>query len=174
MESRRRDRAEDVRGVLAARMPGYRVGDVVFLGEGEDNTVHEVNGELIVRFGKDPDPVSRALRVGREARLLTTVAALSPVPVPEPVFTVAEQGCLGYFGLPGVPLIDVPEPRRSAHGASIAATLGELLRALHGVPADSMTGLVGTDVQPDALWLDEARETYAAVVPAVPRAYREP
>ncbi|MFI6082403.1 phosphotransferase family protein [Streptomyces sp. NPDC051217] len=172
MGSRNRDRVEDVRGVVAAGMPGYRVDSVVFLGEGEDNSVHEVNGELIVRFSKEPDPRSRAAKVSGEARLLAAVAGVSPVPVPEPAFTVAEQGCLGYFKLPGLALIDVPLPHRSAQGTSVAAVLGELLGGLHGVPVDSVAELVTPDDQPKALWLDEARETYAAVAERVPEAHR--
>jgi hypothetical protein len=43
-----------------------------------------------------------------------------------------KEGCLAYRKLPGRPLIDVPEPRRSARAGSVARTLGELLTALHG------------------------------------------
>lgn len=157
MENRSRDRAEDVRDVVAAGMPGYRVDGVEFLGEGEDNRVYEVNGELIVRFSKDPDPRSRATKVSDETRLLTTVASVSPLPVPEPAFTVADQGCLGYFKLPGLPLTDVSLPHRSAHSAAVAAVLGELLGALHSVPVGPMAELVENDEQPKALWLEEAR-----------------
>ncbi|MBC6462146.1 phosphotransferase family protein, partial [Actinomadura sp. HBU206391] len=101
MVNRSRDRAGDVRGVVTAHLPGYRIDSVVLLGEGEDNLAYEVNGELIVRFAKEPDSVDRAARVNGEARLLAAVAGISPLPVPEPSFTVAEQGCLAYFKLPG-------------------------------------------------------------------------
>src|SRR3954471_3436766 len=140
MGSQGRDRAADVGDVLAEHLPGYRVDSVVLLGEGEDNIAFQVNDELIVRFSKEPDPASRAARVSEEARLLAVVANLSPLPVPEPTFTVAERGCLAYFKLPGIPLIDVALPERSTHGASIAIALGELLSVLHAVPADRMAG----------------------------------
>jgi hypothetical protein len=71
-----------------------------------------------------------AARVEQEAHLLAAVAGISPLPVPEPRFTVAEQGCLAYFKMPGVPLLDVPQPERSAQGPSIAARVGELLTTL--------------------------------------------
>jgi aminoglycoside phosphotransferase (APT) family kinase protein len=172
VESRSSDRAGDVRGVVATHLPDYRINSMVLLGEGEDNIAYEVNGELIVRFSKEPDPASRAAHVNNEARLLTAVAGISPLPVPEPSFTAAEQGCLAYVKLPGLPLIDLPLPQRSAHGMSIAATLGELLTALHGVPVDEMAELVDTDDQPKTLWLREAAQTYATVAERVPMVHR--
>ncbi|MEU6810561.1 phosphotransferase [Streptomyces sp. NPDC046831] len=172
MGSKGRDRAGDVCGVVATHLPAYRIDSVVHLGEGEDNTAYEVNGELILRFRKEPDAQVRAAKVNDEARLLAAVASISPLPIPEPAFTVAEQGCLAYFKLPGLPLIDLPLPQRSTHGTSIAAVLGELLTALHGVPLDQMAELVDTDDQPNELWLREAAETYGALAPRVPKAHR--
>ncbi|TXL91452.1 aminoglycoside phosphotransferase family protein [Streptomyces sp. IB2014 016-6] len=161
-----------MRGVVAAQLPGYRGGSVVLLGEGEDNVAHEVGGELIVRFSKEPDPVRRAAVVSREVRLLAAVAGVSPLAVPEPAFADAEQGCLGYFKLPGRPLIDLPHARRAAHGAVIGARLGELLSALHTVPVGEMERLVDVDDQPGAVWLDEAADTYGAIAANVPTAHR--
>jgi aminoglycoside phosphotransferase (APT) family kinase protein len=170
MANRGRDRVTDVRSVVVAHLPHYRVDSVVRLGEGLDNLAYEVNGELIVRVSKRPDPA----RLANEARLLAAVAAVSPLPVPEPAFTVAEPGCLAYFKLPGVPLLDLPRHQRSAHGTSIAATLGELLTALHAVPVDRMTDLVATDDLPLAEWRREAAQTYATVAGQVPAAHRRP
>ncbi|MFE0351439.1 phosphotransferase family protein [Streptomyces griseoluteus] len=158
--------------MVATHLPDYRIDSVTLLGEGEDNLAYQVNGELIVRFSKDPDPASRATRVSDEARLLGAVAGISPLPVPEPAFTDAEQGCLAYFKLGGLPLIDLPVAGRSAHSSSIATVLGGLLTALHSVPLGPMAELVDTDDQPKALWLDEAAQTYATVVEEVPVAHR--
>ncbi|MGC4983526.1 phosphotransferase family protein [Streptomyces sp. DT193] len=153
-------------------MPDYRVESVVPLGEGLDNLAYEVNGELVVRFGKEPDLARRTALVGHEARVLAAVADISPLPVPEPTFTVAEQGCLAYRKLPGVPLLDMPRHRRSAHGTPIAATLGELLTALHAVPIDRPADPVDADHQPPAEWRHEAAENYATVAGQVPAAHR--
>lgn len=172
MGSRSRDRVGDVRSVVVAHMPDYQVHSVVQLGEGCDNTAYEVNGELIVRFRKEPDPARRAARVHHEARLLAAVAGISPLPVPEPRFSVAEQGCLAYFKIPGLPLLDMPHPQRLAHGTSIAATLGELLTAMHAVPVDRLADLVGRDDRPLAQWRREAAETYATVGREMPAAHR--
>ncbi|MFB7244207.1 bifunctional AAC/APH [Streptomyces populi] len=172
MSSRSRGRVADVRGVVAAHLPDRRIESVVPLGEGLDNLAYEVDGELIVRFGKEPDPARRAALVGHEARVLAAVASISPLPVPEPVFTDAERGCLAYRKLPGVPLLDLPPHRRAAHGTSVAATLGGLLTALHAVPVDRLAGLVDVDHRPSAEWLHEAAENHATVAGQVPAAHR--
>jgi len=160
--------------MVAAHLPGYQVDSVAPAGEGIDNLVDEVNQELILRWSKEPDPAVRAGRVEREARLLTAVAGISPLPVPEPVFTVPEQGCLAYRKLPGRPLLDLPRRRWSAHVGAIAATLGELLAALHAAPVERMAELVDLDDQPLMAWRRQAEETYAAVAAQVPAAHRRP
>ncbi|MGW7239055.1 phosphotransferase family protein [Streptomyces sp. NPDC054804] len=174
MTSRSRDRVADVQSVVAAHMPDCRIESVVPLGEGLDNLAYEVNGELVVRFCKEPDLARRTALVGHEARLLAAVADISPLPVPEPTFTVAELGCLAYHKLPGVPLSDLPRHQRSAHGSSIAATLGQLLTALHAVPIGRMADLVDADRRPLAEWRHEAAESYATVAGQVPAVHRRP
>src|ERR1700754_2855216 len=123
-----------MKDVVLAHLPGYRVDSVVSLGEGLDNVAYEVNGELIVRCSKEPDPEWRARLVDRDARLLAAVAEVAPVPVPSPTFVDAQRGCLAYRKLPGVPLLDVASSLRADDRTSIVATLGEVLAALHAVP----------------------------------------
>jgi len=166
------DRGREVRALVARQMPDYLIASVVQSGEGQDNIAYEVNGELIVRFSKEPDAARRAARVHQEADLLAAVRGIAPLPVPEPRFTVAERGCLAYFKIPGLPLLDLSQPPRLAVGASIAATLGGLLAALHSVPLDSLAGLVGTDDQPPDEWRREAAESYLAVAEEVPAMHR--
>lgn len=161
-----------VRGVVAAHIPGYQVESVMQIGEGWDSIAFEVNGELIVRFSKESDPARRAAHVSREASLLAAVAGISPLPVPEPRFTAEEHGCLAYFKIAGLPLLDMPQPQRMAHAASIAATLGNLLTAMHAVPVDRMADLVGTQNRPLARWRGEAAEWYATVAGEVPVVHR--
>lgn len=150
--------------VLAEHMPGYRLDSVVPAGEGMDNIAFEVNGELIVRFGKDPDPAV----VVREARLLEVIKDISPVPVPEPLFVAPHQRCLAYSKIPGVPMIDVPSGRWTTHVEPIAAALGGLLTALHTAPVARLAALVAKDATTLHQWLDEARDNYAAVAGLVP------
>jgi aminoglycoside phosphotransferase (APT) family kinase protein len=172
MGNRSPDRVEAVRQLIAAHLPGGRVGSVVPVGEGTDHLAYEVDGELIVRWSKEADVAARAAGVDREARLLAAVAAISPLPVPEPSFTVPERGVLAYRKLPGLPLLELPRPRWSAHGGSVAATLGELLTALHAAPVEDLTALVDLDDQPLADWRREAAQTCATVAGEVPAAHR--
>jgi aminoglycoside phosphotransferase (APT) family kinase protein len=174
MDSRSRDRDRDIRDAVVTHLPDYRVDSVVLAGEGQDNIAYEVNGELMVRFSKECDPARRAARVDHEARLLAAVAAISPLPVPQPTFTVAEQGCLAYFKIPGRPLLDLPQSQRQAHGRSIAATLGELLTAMHAAPIDRMAGLVDTEELPLDEWQVEAAQNYATVAAVVPVKHQRP
>lgn len=165
-------RLADVHTLLLERMPGYQVDRVVELREGCDYVAYEVNGEFIVRFSKETDPARRAEHVDREARLLDAVAGVSPLSVPRPIFTVGELGCLAHLKVPGLPLLDVPQRQRLAHGPSIGATLGEFLSTLQSAPAGPMADLVSTDIQPLAQWLREAAETYAVVAEEVPAVAR--
>lgn len=163
---------DDVRRLVAAHLDGYRADVVVPLGEGQDNVAYEVDGRLIVRFGKESDADARSARVDREGRLLAVVAAVSPLPVPEPVFVDPAAGCLAYRRLPGQSLLGVAPSVRERHAESIAAVLGELLGALHSVPPDRVAALVDTDDQPLPEWLREAAELDAALGSAVPDRYR--
>jgi aminoglycoside phosphotransferase (APT) family kinase protein len=163
----------DARTAVAEQLPGYRVDSVALLGEGQENVSYEVNGELIVRFSKETDPARRAAAVDREARLLTAVAGVSPVPVPVPVFALPEHGCLAYGKVPGRPLLELPRAEWTAHGTTIAATLAGLLAALHAVPADRLAGLVDPDDQSLVGWRDEAADLYATVKDEVPAAHHD-
>jgi aminoglycoside phosphotransferase (APT) family kinase protein len=157
-----------VAGLVAAHLPGYQVATVAPLGAGLDNVAYEVNGELIVRFSREPDPA----RVTREVDLLAAVAEVSPLPVPRPVFTDPGRGCVAYRKVPGTPLLDLPPAGRSAHAGPIAATLGGFLAALHAVPVDRLAGLVEPDDQPLPDWLADAAAQYATVAGHVPAAHR--
>ncbi|MFF0308101.1 phosphotransferase family protein [Streptosporangium sp. NPDC004379] len=172
MGGRNDHHVDDVRAVVAAHLPGHRAGTVVRSGAGQDNVAYEVDGELIVRFGLQDDPAERAARVEHESRLLAAVAEMSPLPVPEPMFTDPGRGCLAYAKLPGLPLLRLPGPAREAYGPSVAAALGGLLTALHTVPAERLAGLVERDDFPPEEWLREAAETYETVSRRVPAAHR--
>lgn len=97
----------DLRELLVRHLPGYQVRSVAKLGEGWDNVVHEVNGELVVRRSRDADVARRSATTRREVELLEAVAELSALPVPEPVFADPEAGVLAYRKLPGEPLEDL-------------------------------------------------------------------
>ncbi len=147
---------DEIRTLLRRNLPGYKVWSVTKLGEGLDNAAHEVNGELIVRTSKESDPALRAEYTCREVDLLTAVAGISTLPVPEPVFADPEAGAIAYRTLPGLPLIDHPvaEPVR------LAPALGRFLGRLHQTPPEEVEHLVERDAYPLASWLRDAEEDY--------------
>jgi aminoglycoside phosphotransferase (APT) family kinase protein len=157
-----------VRSLLARHVPEWRVRSVVPLGAGLDNAAFDVDGELVVRCSTHPDPEVRSRRVLREARLLATVAARSPLPVPVPRFTAVDDGCLAYTRLSGRPLLDVPVAQRSRLAAVVGAELGGLLTALAALPTELMTDLAGIDDTPSGEWLDECRDLLPRLAPAIP------
>jgi aminoglycoside phosphotransferase (APT) family kinase protein len=149
---------------LWRHLPGYEVRSVARLGEGLDNVAYEVNGELIVRRSKEADPASRNESARREADLLSAVARLSPLPIPEPVFADVEAGALAYIKLPGVPLLGHPvaEPTR------LAPHLGRFLSRLHAAPVQKMEKLVERDTHPLTEWQEEAERDYREIGAHIP------
>lgn len=132
---------DDVTAVLAAHLPGYRVGTVARLGAGLDNLAYEVNDDLVVRFAlSDVD-------MTREARLLEVVAEVSPLPVPRPLLVL--PGCLVYRKLPGTVLLHDPDP-------AVVPQLARMLTAIHAIPLSRLEGLVEVDDTPPAQWRAEA------------------
>ncbi|MCA1646350.1 MAG: phosphotransferase [Chloroflexi bacterium] len=165
-------RQHDVRDVVAAHMPDYQIKSVAWLGQGQENIAYLVNDALIVRFSKESNPEQRAMRIHREASVLAIVADVSPLLVPRPLFSVPEQGCLAYLKMSGVPLAELPRQARLAHAPSLAAVLGEFLRALHALPVDRLADLVDIDDDRPAQWRAEAAELYARVGAHVPPMHR--
>jgi aminoglycoside phosphotransferase (APT) family kinase protein len=151
--------------VLSRHMPDYSVEFVRLLGEGLENEAYEVNGELVLRFSKAPDA---AREVRREARLLRIVLELSPLPTPEPQFTSEVDGCLGYFKLPGVTVLDVPAGRRRALTIPIARSLGALLATLHSIPFARLADVVEVDRGALVDWRDEAEAGFRLLASHIP------
>ncbi|MFD7606672.1 phosphotransferase family protein [Streptomyces mirabilis] len=137
MTSPSRDRVADVRSVVVTHMLDYQIDSVVPLGEGLDNLAYEVNGELIVRFSKEPDLARRASLVGREARVLPSpTSRRCPSPNRRSRFT--ERFTLTASG-PRVPTVGASatddSPGRS--GTVVPSHQKSLVRALsaHRPPA---------------------------------------
>ena len=136
------------------------------LGEGLDNVVHEVNGELILRRSKGTDHASRRNVTLREAELLTVVARLSTLPVPELVFSDVEAGILAYARLPGVPLKELPR----VDPAHLAPILGQFVSNLHRAPVTGMQRLVEKDIDHLSAWRHGAEQDYLEIMKRVPPA----
>lgn len=154
------DRVDDVRRIIMKHLPEYTIMSVDYLDEGMDNTTFEVNGELVVRFAKDPNIVTRGGQVSREANLLTAVATVSTVPVPEPVFVDPDEGCLAYKKLLGSAVLDLPGPQRGVHATALAAELGKFLTSIHGILIARVHQFANLDVASLSEYLSEATEFY--------------
>jgi aminoglycoside phosphotransferase (APT) family kinase protein len=154
-----------VRELVGRRLPACRVERVELIGAGIDNTAYVVNGDIVVRFAKDV----AAAQVEREGRLLGVVARMSPLAVPEPLFVEADEGCLAYRMVRGIPLIERDAPY---DGLLAAEQLGAFLAALHSAPTEAFDGLAAPDVVPLSDWLEEAAETFEAVRDQVPDSRR--
>ena len=159
---------DQLRALLARHLPGYEVRSIVRLGEGWDNVVDEVNGELVVRQSKETDPAVRRTLTQREATLLVLLPEWSTLPVPQLRFADPEAGILAYRKLPGVPLNSrlVAEPER------LAAALGEFLSRLNRAPPARMAALVPTDAQPLPGWRQDAEDCYRQIASQLSAAER--
>ena len=164
---------EVVRSVVERNLPGVPVESVLMLGSGRDNAAYDVNGTLVVRFSTERDPGRRAELVRSEARLLSLVAEVSPLPVPRPRFVDLDAGCLAYDKLHGTPLLTVPVEAAAPHVEGIAARLGEFLAALHELSLDQAAVLVEPDEVPLDSWLREAAAFHARNADQVPEPHRE-
>ncbi|MER5336717.1 phosphotransferase [Micromonospora sp. NPDC002717] len=158
--------------MVSAHLPDIHVTSVIPLGAGLDNISYEVNAELVVRISKDPDSDERTARATREFQLLQVVAPASPLPVPQPSLAAAELGVLAYPKLRGRPLLSIPEASRPALIPSAAPALGDLLRALHAIPADRVAGLVDIDDTPLTEWHRDAEEFHSIVAGHIPPRHR--
>lgn len=130
---------ERARRAVRAHAPELLDDEIVELGRGLDNTTFAVAG-LVLR-------VADGGSVGREARLLETVAAHVSIPIPRPRFADDDAGVLGYERIPGRPLLGRPPPPRAAE------RLGRFLRDLHGIDPEAVTDLIPTDDADAGAWL---------------------
>jgi aminoglycoside phosphotransferase (APT) family kinase protein len=130
---------ERARTAVRAHAPELLDDEIVELGRGLDNTTFAV-GELVLR-------VADGGSVGREARLLETVATHVSIPIPRPRFADDAAGVLGYERIPGQPMLGRAPPPRAAE------RLGRFLRELHGIDPEAVTDLIPTDDADPDTWL---------------------
>jgi aminoglycoside phosphotransferase (APT) family kinase protein len=163
---------DDIRAALARHQPRYDGAPVVPLGAGLDNIAYEVGGDLVLRRAREGTMAERLAAARHEADLLTAVAAVSSLPVPEPVFVDEPTAILAYRRLPGAPLHLNPV----ADPGALAGPLADFLSGLHASPGDdggsSPAALVEVDDTPAAEWLADAAESYETAAVAVDPADR--
>jgi aminoglycoside 2''-phosphotransferase len=128
---------------IRSAYPDLRIASVEFNGDGQNNDVLVVNGELIFRFPKYAGALKR-LRI--ETAILTGIQGhVFSLPVPAPMFVNIEERAvgeafMGYRRLAGEPLwretfrtIDDDKTLER-----LASQLGRFLKELHSVPAESI------------------------------------
>jgi aminoglycoside phosphotransferase (APT) family kinase protein len=152
-----------VRDILRSQLPTLSAESIRPLGEGQDHVAYEVGGELVVRFALGAQSDSCAARIAREATLLGVVERISPLAVPQPLFVLPASCCYGYRRLGGVPLLSFAPAARARIASPVAASIGDLLAALHRVPVAELAAVAPRDLQPASQWLQEAAELYARV-----------
>jgi len=169
-----RDRSSEIRRLLEHALPGHAVRSIVQAGEGSDHVAFEVNGELIVRFAKDPDPAGPARQVRAELRVLATVTALSPPAVPEPLLGAEDDGVLVYRKIPGTPLLDLRADLPHLDLGRFGQVIGEFLSRLHRAPVSALEDFAPRERLTSAEWLASAHRDYERVIAWVPAALRAP
>jgi aminoglycoside 2''-phosphotransferase len=127
---------------ICSAYPDFHIGSVEFNGDGQNNDVLVVNGDLIFRFPKYADALKR-LEI--ETAILAGIQGRVSLPVPAPIFVSIEgqtvgEAFTGYRKLPGEPLwrktfaaIDDEEMLEK-----LASQLGGFLRELHSISAESI------------------------------------
>jgi aminoglycoside phosphotransferase (APT) family kinase protein len=136
-------------------LKGYDIQSVERLGEGLDHIAHLINGDIVVRQAKEPDPGA----VQREAAVLRIVGEHTELPVPSVLFADPDEGLLAHRFLPGLPLIDMAE----ADHTGIGLQLGRFLSSLHGIPLVEVEEILPREEEPLQEWLDEARESFSVI-----------
>ncbi|MBB5790820.1 phosphotransferase family protein [Jiangella mangrovi] len=166
---------DDIRAALGRHLPRYDGAPVVPLGAGLDNIAYEVGGDLVLRRAREGTMAERLAAALHEADLLTAVAAVSSLPVPEPVFVDEPTAILAYRMLPGGPLHLNPV----ADPGALAEPLAAFLSGLHGAGSNqgddggsSPAALVEVDDTPAADWLADAAESYETAAVALEPADR--
>lgn len=113
---------DDIARLVAHMRPGRPPRAVTLAGAGVDNVAYDVDGELVVRFLREPEPG----RVTTEARILAIAATCAPPAVPQPLVVDEAAGALVYPRLGGTPLLELrnrfPAIDLERFGATIGAS----------------------------------------------------
>lgn len=140
---------------------------------GQSNDVLVINGVWIFRFPRLRDGVARMIA---ESHLLDALRGRLPLPIPDPVYRSFEPpvpglAFVGYRRLSGKTFTQdslgkLDDGQKRVH---LAVQLAEFLRALHGIPLESLSRSYGSwgsrlVVQPQA---QEQREDWEAMYAAV-------
>jgi aminoglycoside 2''-phosphotransferase len=118
--------------------PDLAIDRFEYLGQGWDNILFLANGDLVVRFAKDPHA---ARQLVTESEILRLVAAPMPVKIPtpwhiDPSSTERDPALMTYPRIPGVALEDIELTDELV--AAVAPVLADFLDALHSIPLSAI------------------------------------
>jgi aminoglycoside 2''-phosphotransferase len=147
------------RAQLQAAMPDFTIDRFNYLGQGWDNILFVVNGDLIARFAKD---VRAATQLVAESVLLQLLDMSLPVRIPIPeVIAQATDGrdatLITYRLIPGLPLDSVSLTDELV--AAIAPILARFLDVLHSVPLESIEQIALPHFTPRG-WVEHEHDLY--------------
>lgn len=122
--------------LIETQFPELVPAELVFIGEGWDNTVYRVNGQFLFRF---PRRQFGANLVPVESSMLPYLAQRLPLPIPKPLFfgqptTTYPWPFLGYNFLAGKSACGARLSR--AERVALAQSLAQFLKTLHSTPLD--------------------------------------
>src|SRR5258708_36717815 len=159
---------ENYKSTIKQFVPELSIRSFTYLGEGEDNLAFEVNDDLIFRFTKQDHEA-----LEREVAILRFVRALSPLPVPVPVYDQIGQGFIGYQKLPGVPLIKVMDQVDVRQWPRFATQLADFLSVMNGAEVSPIKNSLEGDAESLDTWRTESQEFFAQVRHVIPQSYHE-
>ena len=155
--------AEHAKAIIVAAFPQFRSMDVVFLDEGYDFQVFEVEARWLFRFPKREESVAK---LNREHQLLPGLGKSVPLPVPTYEFFGESNErpgwpFAGYKKLPGIP----GDQSKAVDPSLVARQIGRFLDALHAFPIDRARE-AGVVEKHDlvAHWRDRAFEGLSKIV----------
>jgi len=126
---------------IQAAYPALRVVTAERLGEGQNNDVLVVNGELIFRFPRYEQGIAV---LEQEVALLRALQGRVALAIPAPRYVALTprhvgRVFMGYPLLPGTPVHpSVLAPLNEAEGALLGRHMGTFLRDLHQVPLEEV------------------------------------
>jgi aminoglycoside phosphotransferase (APT) family kinase protein len=149
--------------IVAAQFPELRPVRAVWLGEGCDSVVFEVNRDWVFRFPGRADVEAQLLV---ECRVLPRLAVTAPLPIPAYSFTgqpTADHPFRfgGYAKLAGRPALGAGAPT-----APVARDVGRFLSWLHAFPVHDLAGL-GVPAQDLGNFVDEIQADALADFPVL-------
>ncbi len=154
-------------GQIRAGYPDLAIRTARLDTSGQNSDILIVNASIIFRFPRYAEGIRR---LPTEVAILRAIQPQATVPVPNPIYAHLDSplpgaAFLGYPMLPGAPLS--PQTMRALDAttvAAVAADLAAFLRALHGIPTETL-GVAIPDADSQEMWAEMYRQVQAHLFP---------